>query len=127
MPVASSFACCMLQVGKKNRVVGATLMNQDSSRSHSIFSITIEATERFNSADPGEHAPGQPMAGCAEGNSLLEACACKDTVCGTVAPCSACTLQDDCVSHAAQHCCLNSLHARDLLPAVCCRVAVMLL
>jgi hypothetical protein len=40
-----------LQVGKKNRVVGATLMNQDSSRSHSIFTITIEATERFNSAD----------------------------------------------------------------------------
>lgn len=42
-----------VQVGKKNRVVGATVMNQDSSRSHSIFSITIEATERFNSANPG--------------------------------------------------------------------------
>lgn len=42
-----------LQVGKKNRVVGATLMNQDSSRSHSIFTITIDATDRFNPADPG--------------------------------------------------------------------------
>ncbi|WIA28846.1 hypothetical protein OEZ86_011372 [Tetradesmus obliquus] len=42
----------VLQVGKKNRVVGATLMNQDSSRSHSIFTITIEATERHNSSQP---------------------------------------------------------------------------
>ena len=31
-----------MQVGRKNRSVGATLMNQDSSRSHSIFTITIE-------------------------------------------------------------------------------------
>ena len=31
------------QVGKRNRSVGATLMNQDSSRSHSVFTITIEA------------------------------------------------------------------------------------
>lgn len=30
------------------------MMNQDSSRSHSIFTITIEATERFNAADAGE-------------------------------------------------------------------------
>ncbi|KAI8476435.1 MAG: kinesin-like protein FLA10 [Monoraphidium minutum] len=36
----------VLQVGKKNRSVGATMMNQDSSRSHSIFTITIETTER---------------------------------------------------------------------------------
>jgi len=35
-------------VGKKNRAVGATQMNQDSSRSHSIFTITIEATEKFD-------------------------------------------------------------------------------
>jgi Zn-dependent M16 (insulinase) family peptidase len=34
------------QVGKKNRSVGATLMNQDSSRSHSVFSITIETIEQ---------------------------------------------------------------------------------
>lgn len=51
------------QVGKKNRVVGATLMNQDSSRSHSIFTITIEATERLNSADAGmkEHGKVYPV------------------------------------------------------------------
>eukprot|EP00741_Cyanophora_paradoxa_P003300 tig00000692_g3207.t1 len=35
----------VMQVGKKNRTVGATLMNQDSSRSHSIFTITIETSE----------------------------------------------------------------------------------
>jgi hypothetical protein len=50
----------MRQVGKKNRVVGATMMNQDSSRSHSIFTVTIEATERFNAADAGT------MPGCAQ-------------------------------------------------------------
>lgn len=39
------------------------MMNQDSSRSHSIFTVTIEATERFNAADAGkitgcvQHAP----------------------------------------------------------------------
>ena len=38
----------MAQVGKKNRVVEATLMNQGSSRSHSIFSITVETRERAN-------------------------------------------------------------------------------
>mmetsp|Transcript_3792 Transcript_3792/g.13299 ORF Transcript_3792/g.13299 Transcript_3792/m.13299 type:complete len:394 (-) Transcript_3792:75-1256(-) len=35
----------VLDVGKKNRVVGATLMNAESSRSHSIFTITIETSE----------------------------------------------------------------------------------
>ncbi|KAL3691783.1 hypothetical protein R1sor_005434 [Riccia sorocarpa] len=34
----------LLSMGKKNRSVGATLMNQDSSRSHSIFSITVETS-----------------------------------------------------------------------------------
>ena len=38
------------QVGKKNRSVGATAMNQDSSRSHSIFTITIEMTEKYDEA-----------------------------------------------------------------------------
>eukprot|EP00281_Chroomonas_sp_CCMP1168_P031002 CAMPEP_0206254094 /NCGR_PEP_ID=MMETSP0047_2-20121206/23511_1 /ASSEMBLY_ACC=CAM_ASM_000192 /TAXON_ID=195065 /ORGANISM="Chroomonas mesostigmatica_cf, Strain CCMP1168" /LENGTH=383 /DNA_ID=CAMNT_0053680365 /DNA_START=30 /DNA_END=1177 /DNA_ORIENTATION=+ len=33
----------VLLAGKKNRSVGATLMNQDSSRSHSIFTIIIES------------------------------------------------------------------------------------
>ena len=36
----------ILQVGKKNRSVGATLMNQDSSRSHSIFTITVERLQQ---------------------------------------------------------------------------------
>mmetsp|Transcript_10295 Transcript_10295/g.22959 ORF Transcript_10295/g.22959 Transcript_10295/m.22959 type:complete len:863 (+) Transcript_10295:48-2636(+) len=34
----------VLLAGKKNRSVGSTLMNQDSSRSHSIFSIIIESS-----------------------------------------------------------------------------------
>ena len=38
----------MLQVGKKNRSTGATMMNQDSSRSHSVFTITVEMTEKFD-------------------------------------------------------------------------------
>ena len=31
-----------LNMGRKNRHVGETKMNQDSSRSHSIFQITVE-------------------------------------------------------------------------------------
>jgi len=31
-----------MQTGKKNRSVGATMMNQTSSRSHSIFTIVVE-------------------------------------------------------------------------------------
>lgn len=43
--------CChhavlpLLQVGKRNRSVGATLMNQESSRSHSIFTVTVETAD----------------------------------------------------------------------------------
>lgn len=46
-----------IQVGKKSRSVGATLMNQDSSRSHSIFTITVEASARSTSgpADGSMH------------------------------------------------------------------------
>jgi len=33
-----------MNVGQKNRSVGSTLMNQESSRSHSIFSITVETS-----------------------------------------------------------------------------------
>ena len=40
----------VLEVGKKNRSVGATLMNADSSRSHSIFTVTVETSE----TTPGE-------------------------------------------------------------------------
>jgi len=35
----------VLQAGKKNRVTGATLMNQQSSRSHAVFTITVETSE----------------------------------------------------------------------------------
>lgn len=35
----------VMQAGKKNRSVGATLMNQTSSRSHSIFTIVVECME----------------------------------------------------------------------------------
>eukprot|EP00803_Ostreobium_quekettii_P010001 evm.model.scf_2563.2 EVM.evm.TU.scf_2563.2 scf_2563:10409-13107(-) len=36
----------VLEVGKKNRSVASTQMNQDSSRSHSIFTITVEMIEQ---------------------------------------------------------------------------------
>ncbi|KAF1779024.1 Kinesin-like protein [Phytophthora cactorum] len=45
----------VMQQGKKNRSVGATLMNQTSSRSHSMFTITVEAL----STAPSE-ANGKP-------------------------------------------------------------------
>lgn len=35
----------LMNLGNKNRSVGATLMNAESSRSHCIFSITIESSE----------------------------------------------------------------------------------
>lgn len=35
----------IMKLGNKNRVVGATKMNLESSRSHAIFSITIESSE----------------------------------------------------------------------------------
>jgi kinesin family member 3B len=35
----------VLKAGKKNRSVGATLMNQTSSRSHSIFTIVVETSD----------------------------------------------------------------------------------
>ncbi|XP_055542710.1 kinesin-like protein KIF3A [Wyeomyia smithii] len=35
----------IMKMGNKNRVVGATKMNSESSRSHAIFSITIESSE----------------------------------------------------------------------------------
>jgi kinesin family protein 3/17 len=42
-----------LQMGSKNRSVGFTLMNATSSRSHSIFTITIEMSEK--GADGEDH------------------------------------------------------------------------
>lgn len=47
----------VLKAGKDNRVTGATLMNQDSSRSHSIFSIVVECVEKLLMGAP---APGAP-------------------------------------------------------------------
>lgn len=41
----------LLAAGLKNRKVGETAMNKDSSRSHSIFTIYIETAE---SAENGE-------------------------------------------------------------------------
>jgi kinesin family member 17 len=37
--------------GNKNRATGATLMNTDSSRSHSIFTINVEMCERDNNGE----------------------------------------------------------------------------
>ena len=50
---------CQLLMAKgwNNRSVGATLMNADSSRSHSIFTINIEIMDEAVGAggDTGEH------------------------------------------------------------------------
>lgn len=35
----------VLTIGMKNRSVGETLMNNESSRSHSLFTITVERSE----------------------------------------------------------------------------------
>ncbi len=40
----------VLKVGQGHRMVGATAMNADSSRSHSIFALVIECVEKFNAA-----------------------------------------------------------------------------
>lgn len=36
----------VMQIGNKNRTVGATAMNEGSSRSHSIFTLYVEAAEK---------------------------------------------------------------------------------
>lgn len=47
------------QVGKRNRAVGETRMNRDSSRSHAIFAITVERATRSanNSVCPWYRRP----------------------------------------------------------------------
>ena len=35
----------IMNIGSKNRSVGATAMNEQSSRSHSLFQITVERSE----------------------------------------------------------------------------------
>jgi hypothetical protein len=48
-------------------------MNQDSSRSHSIFTITIEATERYNSNQPGKQYAPIPAA---RSFTIIDICRC---------------------------------------------------
>ena len=43
-----SEALALMLSGAKNRTVAATLMNRESSRSHSVFALVIEATERVS-------------------------------------------------------------------------------
>ncbi|PSC70144.1 kinesin-ii motor [Micractinium conductrix] len=55
----------VLEVGAKNRTVGATLMNQDSSRSHSIFTIIVESVDKGGggaaaAATGGDASPSKP-------------------------------------------------------------------
>lgn len=48
-PVHNAAECeNFLNMGSKNRMIGATLMNQNSSRSHSIFTISIEQISHVN-------------------------------------------------------------------------------
>ena len=37
-----------LKVGNQNRTTGETLMNSESSRSHSIFTLYVESLEKSN-------------------------------------------------------------------------------
>lgn len=41
----------LMDKGNKNRSTGATLMNADSSRSHSIFTINVEMCEKDNEGE----------------------------------------------------------------------------
>ena len=52
----------VMQAGKKNRSVGSTLMNQTSSRSHSIFCIVVECLSK-------NHPSGK--SGCVESFEYL--------------------------------------------------------
>lgn len=70
-----------LQVGKKNRMVGATMMNQDSSRSHSIFTVTIEATARVDAATTTAAAAA---AGAAAGSDAGAVCFVSVSVCAII-------------------------------------------
>lgn len=49
----------VLQRGKRNRATGATLMNQTSSRSHSIFTIVVECASTSEGAQGNEEKQQQ--------------------------------------------------------------------
>lgn len=51
----------VLQRGKRNRATGATLMNQTSSRSHSIFTIVVEcaAAAAADASSSSDNQQGQ--------------------------------------------------------------------
>lgn len=51
-----------VQVGRKNRSVGATWMNQDSSRSHSVFTITVESADKAATAASPDGSGGPTAA-----------------------------------------------------------------
>jgi hypothetical protein len=53
----------IMQAGKKNRSVGATLMNQTSSRSHSIFTIVIECADAMPAAGAAAGGDGHIRVG----------------------------------------------------------------
>lgn len=50
----------IMETGWKNRSVGYTLMNKDSSRSHSIFTISIEICAMGMWGQVGWRGAGQP-------------------------------------------------------------------
>ena len=49
----------VMTLGSNNRSVGATLMNVDSSRSHSIFSIELEMMEKTGGSEGGNLRAGK--------------------------------------------------------------------
>lgn len=49
----------ILEFGRKNRSVGATLLNADSSRSHSIFTIDLEACVRASQGEEEVYRTGK--------------------------------------------------------------------
>lgn len=47
----------VMQAGKRNRSTGATLMNQNSSRSHSVFTIIVECCDNSGKGLGGDASP----------------------------------------------------------------------
>ncbi|EXB56498.1 Chromosome-associated kinesin KIF4A [Morus notabilis] len=53
-------AACLEQ-GSLSRATGSTNMNNQSSRSHAIFTITLEQMRKLNPASPGDNSPNESM------------------------------------------------------------------